>query len=222
MKKYARAPDVSVVVPYRNRPHQLSTWEKLVGSRLQGSAEILIVEQADDLPFNRGCLLNIGFRYSRGNRVIFHDVDLVPDDDLLNQYCDPWPTSVVHFGNRFSRYNNTKKYFGGVTGFSRYDFPGFPNCFWGWGGEDDVLFRRTRSAIHRPQSGHYTDLEFLPTVKNKLNTLSRREKCPNRWELKASDHQPTDNHAIIPKSVCFAHRLHRETRFEKKIQVFFY
>ena len=222
MKKYERPPDVSIIVPYRNRPNQLNTWEKLVGGRLQESAEILIVEQTDDLPFNRGCLLNIGFRYSRGHRVIFHDVDLVPNDDLLNQYCSPWPKSVVHFGSRFSRYNNTDRYFGGVTGFFRRDFPGFPNRFWGWGGEDDVLFNRTYSAIHRPRSGHYTDLEFLPTVKHKLNTLRRVDKCLNRWELKASDHCRTDNHVTIPESVRFAHRLHMKTSFRKIIHVLFY
>ena len=214
-------PDVSVIVPYRNRPLHLQTWTKLVADELPGSAEVVIVEQMDSFAFNRGCLLNIGFRYSSGNRVIFHDVDLVPSSDLKQAYCGPWPAPVVHFGCRFSRYNNTKAYFGGVTGFTRSAFPGFPNCFWGWGGEDDVLYRRTRCRIHRPSHGHYTDLEFLPTVKQKLKSLSAGQKCPNRWELKASDDKARDSHLTIPDEIQFAQSLHKENNLNI-IKVTFY
>ena len=40
-------------------------------------------------------------------------------------------------------YNN---FFGAVTGFTRgqiFEFNGFPNVYWGWGGEDDEIYERT-------------------------------------------------------------------------------
>ena len=40
-------------------------------------------------------------------------------------------------------------YFGGITSFSESQFRqlnGFPNNFWGWGGEDDELYQRTKEV----------------------------------------------------------------------------
>ena len=40
-------------------------------------------------------------------------------------------------------------YFGGITSFSAGQFKqinGFPNNFWGWGGEDDELYKRTKKV----------------------------------------------------------------------------
>lgn len=38
-----------------------------------------------------------------------------------------------------------RRYFGGVVAFNQADFEainGFPNTFWGWGGEDDEMYSR--------------------------------------------------------------------------------
>ena len=43
-------------------------------------------------------------------------------------------------------------YFGGITSFSEKQFReinGFPNNFWGWGGEDDELYKRTKLVSTR-------------------------------------------------------------------------
>jgi hypothetical protein len=46
---------------------------------------------ADGLPFNRGLLMNIGFREAqkqdRFQCYIFHDVDLLPEDDGNTYAC---------------------------------------------------------------------------------------------------------------------------------------
>ncbi|MED6243195.1 hypothetical protein ATANTOWER_016415, partial [Ataeniobius toweri] len=42
-------------------------------------------------------------------------------------------------------------YFGGVSGLSKKQFlkiNGFPNEYWGWGGEDDDIYNRTFSCVH--------------------------------------------------------------------------
>ncbi len=184
----------AVVIPYRDRQKHLD----VAISRFK-DFPVVIVEQCDDLPFNRGSLLNVGFnaavrRYG-ATRVLLHDVDLIPDDTLLGMYREPWPKPIVHFGARFRRYNDSPKYFGGVHGFSVQHFPGYPNGFFGWGGEDDALLGRVlRCNVTYARKGEYVDLEGYPTARHKLDTLPRGSKCGNKWELLAADSACEDNH----------------------------
>jgi len=189
-----RSHDVpAVVIPFRDRHHHLPC----LLSRLRGFC-VIVVEQTDDLPFNRGALLNAGYVKARElghQRVILHDCDLIPDDTLLRMYDEPWPRPVVHFGARFRRYNNSRTYFGGVHGFTAGHFPGYPNHFWGWGGEDDALRKRTalRNCTYA-RCGEYLDLEGYGRPGDKLRTLLPEHRCQNKRELLASDNQQADNH----------------------------
>ena len=148
----------------------------------------------------------------KAQRVIFHDCDLIPDMGLARMYMEPWPSSIVHFGARFSRYNNTPTYFGGVVGFEVGSFPGFSNLFWGWGGEDDSLYRRVNEKdISRPSGGSYRDLERLPTVKDKLRVLKSYEKCMNKRELLREDDRQYDNHTTLEARVQYGRMLDCES-----------
>jgi len=171
---------------------------------------VIVVEQTDALPFNRGALLNAGYvkaREAGAQRIILHDCDLIPDDTLLRMYSEPWPRPVVHFGARFRRYNNSRNYFGGVHGFTAGYFPGYPNHFWGWGGEDDALRKRThlRDCTYAMQ-GEYLDLEGYGRPCDKLRSLRPEHKCGNKRELLASDNREIDNHRN--------HTLSRSSRWE--------
>ena len=183
----------SVVIPYRNRNNHL----QCALARFE-QFTVYVVEQADREPFNRGSLLNTGYVRARrqgARRVILHDVDLMPDDKLLNMYKDPWPRPVVHFGALFSRYNNSRSYFGGVHGFTAGFFPGYPNHFFGWGGEDDALRLRVRNRdMTYARHGRLYDLEAYVQPKDKLDSLSSEERCHNKWELVSADKQAEDNH----------------------------
>ena len=181
----------TIVIPFRNRHTHLDC----VLTRFR-DFPVIVVEQADDLPFNRGALLNIGYVHARergAHRVILHDCDLVPDDTLLSMYREHWPSPVIHFGARFRRYNNSARYFGGVHGFCGGSFPGYPNHFWGWGGEDDALRTRVTESLSA-RRGEYLDLEGYTHARDKLNTLLPKDKCNNRWELLRSDDPCNDNH----------------------------
>lgn len=62
---------------------------------------IYIVEQTNDgRKFNRGKLLNVGFDLAKKDGcavVVFHDVDLLPSDELLPFYCTvPEPRKPCH------------------------------------------------------------------------------------------------------------------------------
>jgi GT2 family glycosyltransferase len=107
---------------------------------------ILIVEQLGDAPFNRGMLLNIGAKESKADYYIFHDVDMIP---VNADYSYPEvPTHIATKVSQFGYKMPYPEYFGGVTLFNKDDFKkvnGFPNTFWGWGAEDDELYRRTKA-----------------------------------------------------------------------------
>ena len=116
---------------------------------------IYIVEQSDDSrKFNRGKLLNVGFEKAKlegCNVFVFHDVDLIPSSDLLPFYTTiPGDNKPVHIAKIWNRYNDNPNYFGGINAFSQEQFEalnGYPNNFWGWGGEDDELKNRTRKVL---------------------------------------------------------------------------
>ena len=108
--------------------------------------EIFIIEQADDKPFNRGKLLNAGYKYAvdKGcDYFVFHDVDMLPED-VDYSYSD----KPLHLATHLQEHDYETTffdYFGGVTMFTKEDFEtinGFSNEYWGWGFEDDDLLVR--------------------------------------------------------------------------------
>jgi hypothetical protein len=134
---------LGVIVPYRDRHSHLIFFQKQIAEYLSHCKipfELIIVEQCDTKPFNRGKLLNIGFieAEKRGcDYVVFHDVDMLPID-VDYSYSD----IPIHLATNIA---NNPTYFGGVTIFPNKlfkDINGFPNEYWGWGFEDDELLRR--------------------------------------------------------------------------------
>lgn len=142
---------LGVIVPYRNRESHLIQFKESITKYLNDRAipfELIIVEQLDDKPFNRGKLLNIGFIKAESlgcDYVVFHDVDMLPIDVDYS-----YSKNVYHLATNFiSDSDYTKEvfqnYFGGVNLFPIESFKkidGYPNDYWGWGFEDDELFRR--------------------------------------------------------------------------------
>jgi hypothetical protein len=50
----------------------------------------------------------------------------------------------------WERYNANPSYMGGVVSWNMNDYlkiNGYPNNYWGWGGEDDEMMRRCRTAF---------------------------------------------------------------------------
>ncbi|CAM9990365.1 unnamed protein product, partial [Discosporangium mesarthrocarpum] len=154
-------PKVAIIVPFRdqdpaqNRAAHLGRYVPHMESFLEKqhvSFHIFIMEQSvDGRKFNRGKLLNAGFDLARrsGCEVfVFHDVDLLPSHNLGRWYSTV-PQQPVHIARVWRRYSNNPKYFGGVVAFNRRDYEainGFPNTFWGWGGEDDEMFSRVEEV----------------------------------------------------------------------------
>ncbi len=147
-----------IIVPFREsdvkkqeRTKQLFQFAKHYHNYIP-NLEILIIEQSNDKrKFNRGALLNIGFDLSKnsvGDTFIFHDVDLISPKSISNLYCT-YPEHPIHIANLWTEKYTFRDFLGGIISFNKKDFQkinGFPNDFWGWGGEDDVMYNRLVSA----------------------------------------------------------------------------
>ena len=191
---------VSIIVPFRDmttdgtRKQQLTKFidhmKKFMGK--QSYKIHVIVQSDDDRKFNRGALLNIGFKESEehSDLFIFHDVDLLPSKELYSQYITVPTKGAMHIASAWNRYQG-ERYFGGVVAFNKSDFNrvnGYPNTFWGWGGEDDALrFRMDDGGIPVEKSDTkenlFEDLEGL-NLKEKQKYLKENPelKAQYKWE----------------------------------------
>jgi hypothetical protein len=171
---------------------------------------IFVVQQQgsqdeDGIKFNRGKLLNIGFvaAIKAGfNSFIFHDVDLLPSDDLA-AYYGQYPHRPVHIASCWHQrgYTENEDYFGGVVSFNATQFRqinGYPNNFWGWGGEDEVLMDRIKMKKVQPAKvtkGSLLDIESndhgadTKDMQGKLDWLRKNKewKCDDRRERRQVD-----------------------------------
>ncbi|XP_074157405.1 beta-1,4-galactosyltransferase 4 [Sminthopsis crassicaudata] len=147
---------VAILIPHRNREKHLLYLLKHLHpflQRQQVDYGIYVIHQAGDDKFNRARLLNVGYlealKEENWDCFIFHDVDLVPENDLNLYMCDAHPKHLVVGRNSTGYRLRYKGYFGGVSALTRDQFymvNGFSNNYWGWGGEDDDL--RIRVEIH--------------------------------------------------------------------------
>ena len=197
-KKYTKQNELScaIIVPYRDnldgskvRYNQMMKFIKYMPkylSKLEDKYEfkIIIVEQNNSKKFNRGRLLNIGFLLCKNkfNYFIFHDIDLIPNDDMLNYYgC--YPYKPIHLASVWDKYTkgSFSFYFGGVNSFNVSDFElinGYPNNYEGWGGEDDELYNRVVNCnleVINPKDGKYEE--------EKHNKPTKAEEFPFKEKL---------------------------------------
>ncbi|KFO73302.1 Beta-1,4-galactosyltransferase 4, partial [Cuculus canorus] len=162
---------VAILIPHRYREkHLLYLLEHLHPflQRQQLDYGIYVIHQAGNTKFNRAKLLNVGYlealKEANWDCFIFHDVDLVPENDFNLYMCDRQPKHLVVGRNSTGYRLRYRGYFGGVTALTRDQFSkvnGFSNKYWGWGGEDDDLRIRVemqKMRVVRPSAtvGRYT------------------------------------------------------------------
>mgnify|MGYP001234128135 CR=1 FL=1 len=175
---------LGIIVPYRDREQQLKRFLSHMKKYIKNiDYEIFIIEQADDKPFNRGKLLNAGYKYAldKGcDYFVFHDVDMLPED-VDYSYSD----KPLHLATHLQEHDYETTffdYFGGVTMFTKEDFKtinGFSNEYWGWGFEDDDLL------IRCIQSDLEIDKEKSNNLKN-VNTFESFEFTGDSSYIKCS------------------------------------
>ncbi len=181
----------AIIVPFRDlekdhsRTKQLNQFVQYMNDYLKDiDFKIFVVEQQNDgKKFNRGQLLNIGFAVAENEgytNFIFHDVDLLPSKELKEYYDGVDASKAIHIAAVWDRYGSNPDYFGGIVAFDELMFDkinGYPNNFWGWGGEDDELYKRMKDAnylIYKPTKGTIKDLENMQ-LQQKLDYLREND-----------------------------------------------
>jgi DNA-directed RNA polymerase II subunit RPB2 len=152
----------AIIVPFRDSGDQNRSEHLEKFLEHYKDMNIFIVEQSNDgQKFNRGALLNIGYDYltrflPKITNFIVHDVDILMPADIVNRYYGEDEKELVHFGLlvKNSKYEESTNFLGRVLRLSKEMYKkinGFPNTFYGWGGEDDALCHRIgKNIVYRP------------------------------------------------------------------------
>ncbi|KFW80825.1 Beta-1,4-galactosyltransferase 1, partial [Phalacrocorax carbo] len=179
---------VAVIIPFRNREEHLKYWLYYLHPILQRQQldyGVYVINQDGEEEFNRAKLLNIGFTEALKEYdydcFVFSDVDLIPMDDRNTYKCYSQPrhlsVSMDKFGFRLP-YN---QYFGGVSALSKEQFTkinGFPNNYWGWGGEDDDIFNSGKGLAF-PPSGVSKPVNAVATSSKKKKKKKGKTRKTN-------------------------------------------
>lgn len=177
---------VAVLIPFRNRGSHLRILLNNLHPilyRQQLGYTIYVLKQDDEKPFNRGKLSNIGYIEAKKNNhtcFVFHDVDLIPENDHVLYGCVRSPMHLSRAVNTFNYKLPYKALLGGVAAWKTKEFEqvnGWSNLFVNWGGEDDDLSYRTianKLSIFRFRNSvaRYTMLEHRRTP---VNTARHRQ-----------------------------------------------
>ena len=181
---------LAIIVPYRDRQEHMDVFIPHMDqffSNKDIDYTIVVVEQTDGRPFNRGKLLNIGFDLVKDDfdYFCFHDVDLLP----ISDECDySYEDAPIHLATQLETYNYNipyPHYFGGVVIFNKENFiqlNGYSNEYWGYGVEDlDMMFRLENSGLPHDicidQSGINTQSKYsLSEFKVIENTKNKKLK----------------------------------------------
>ncbi|KAI8518521.1 Beta-1,4-galactosyltransferase 3 [Branchiostoma belcheri] len=212
---------VAVLIPYRDRREHLHIFLNHIHPILKRQLldyGVYVIEQYGDEPmFCKGLLYNVGFSEVLKNHsydcFIFHDVDLLLEDDRNAYSCSASPR---HLSVAIDKFNYTlpyKQLFGGVTALSASHYQtlnGYSNLFCGWGGEDDDMYKRlVKKAlkISRPEK-KVARYKMMRHEQTKLN--------PSRFSLlktsqKRLPHDGLKNLHLMNYELASVHRYHLYT-----------
>jgi hypothetical protein len=194
---------LGIVVPFRDRENHLSAFlPHLVAYFERDKADkhidvrILIVEQPQGLPFNRGLLINIGFTMLKPeiNYVCFHDVDYLP---MWADYSYPdRPSMLIGYGLEPAPFQqmfleNPTQYFSAVVLLRNSHVElanGYSNSYWGWGHEDvDLMHRLDAAGLHRDyRHGTYAGLSHDRRDANSFDAAGAVVRSPSsqrNWDI---------------------------------------
>ncbi|VDK50333.1 unnamed protein product [Anisakis simplex] len=190
---------IAILIPYRNRYSQLQILLSYLLeflSKFRTRFAIFIIEPTDGQVFNRGKLFNIG--YNLANTIedwdcfFFHDVDLLPTNRQLPYRC-PRNGTVQHWSSAIDKDGFKLPYggyIGGVSAMNTEDFlmiNGYPNEFWGWGGEDDCFGYRLAFTLGELFLIPFSFAWIVDESSSMSNVIDKVVRCGFDEKLPAED-----------------------------------
>ena len=188
----------TILVPYRNRDRDLKYFLENSYPLLKKNMDnlkIVVIEQVDGKPFNRGKTLNIGFNESYSDYYFTHVVDTNPMEETIKSIY----IKGVEEDHIMGIYTSCCDTLGGIIKLRKSSFEkinGFPNNFWGWGCEDKDLQNRV-------------EFRKLKVTKNILNDNPQKDKYFKIFK----DQGDCDNR--MPNHI-FVYDLWKNIPYEKK------
>ncbi|XP_033988403.1 beta-1,4-galactosyltransferase 1-like [Trematomus bernacchii] len=175
---------VAIIIAFRNRHEHLKHWLFYLHPiliRQQLDYTVYVINQDGEGVFNRAKLMNAGYvealKEYDYDCFVFSDIDLVPIDDRNLYRCFETPRHLAVAMDKFNFRLPYNTFFGGVSSLSKKQYlkiNGFPNTYWGWGGEDDDIYKRIYyrgMSISRPDSvlGKYKMIKHQRDLHNEVN-----------------------------------------------------
>ena len=174
-----------IVIPFRKREEQLQKFlHDIIPLFMKhlSNFKVVVMEQADDKPFNRGALMNIAFKEYKGkyDYIITNDVDIFPKEETVKKYYTMKKNVVrIHCAHHNSC--------GGICKISSKVFSmcnGFPSDIWGWGVEDRSLFFRLRTFDVDVGDVIYPPVTLLANPENENDEETNKPLINRRRRLK--------------------------------------
>lgn len=232
---------IAIIIPYRDRKEHFKLFLEHLNKldKHQNKIDVYVIEQSPNEKFNRGLLLNVGFHIldksnKKYDKYIFHDVDSLPNQELFNQYF-MFVRKNVHYASPYLGYKyNYPGFVGGVISLTKSTYKkinGFPNNFYGWGGEDDALGQRIRRndiTLYRPRFGSYYLIDHEPPVDEQFNFKKKENRLYDNAHWKTNGLNQIDpmikNHNItIIQLQDNLHKLYgNHIKLDKNIHVYFF
>lgn len=175
--------DNIVIIPYRHREAHLEYFIKhtvpLINKYLPNT-KFVVVEQNDGKLFNRGAVLNVGFKeYQNKTKYFFtHDVDINPDEDIVKTIYTIKDIEI----HRIKSGHNVS--LGGIIKVLHdkvYDINGFPNNIWGWGIEDRALYCRSIIKNIKISNNIKNNFKIMPHKSNAVNYTGEKKSISDIW-----------------------------------------
>ena len=177
-----------IIIPYRDRELHLKTFLENVSTFLLKNVEessIIIIEQSSNKEFNRGKLLNIGFKeyLDIASYFITHDIDKIPNNNAIKHYNTE--------KDIYCLWKPHDQSLGGVTKISNNSIKllnGFPNYIYGWGIEDRALFFRAK--IKNISINYFNNNKEFKELSHKscaYNYINEKKKISDIWTKRFID-----------------------------------
>ncbi|CAF0846364.1 unnamed protein product [Adineta ricciae] len=178
---------VAIIIPYRDRFEHLVTLLYYLHPILQRQEldyKIYVSEQDGNGTYNKAVLMNAAFLYASSEYdfqcFVFHDVDLIPEDDRNMYSCPIFPRHMSVAIDEMNYKLTYEELIGGVLNIRNEHFlavNGYSNLYWGWGAEDDDLYYRFKEVsikIIRP-----------PASIARYKMLQHTKRVPSVWNKRA-------------------------------------